>query len=175
MFSSIPEKNHNFQTPLFDLLNHIMFLEGVVLHEFYNKFAELFPLSWNMFEKLQFVHKSCTSVSAHIETFCFPLFLWVFWTRNQIFPVSYPWLRTLFYRAVYRVHLDSLVCIYESIYVTPFILQQSVKEFHLIIDILHILHNCAYFQKTGEKGEFSCGWVHVPLYDEATGAPILNK
>ncbi|XP_072032317.1 nephrocystin-1-like [Amphiura filiformis] len=29
--------------------------------------------------------------------------------------------------------------------------------------------------KTGEKGEFSCGWVHLPLYDENTGAPIFNK
>ncbi|XP_033629415.1 nephrocystin-1-like [Asterias rubens] len=29
--------------------------------------------------------------------------------------------------------------------------------------------------KTGEKGEFSCGWVHLPLFDETTGAPIVNK
>ncbi|XP_041469599.1 nephrocystin-1-like [Lytechinus variegatus] len=29
--------------------------------------------------------------------------------------------------------------------------------------------------KTGEKGELSCGWVNVPLYDTSTGAPIVNK
>ncbi|XP_071962380.1 nephrocystin-1-like isoform X2 [Antedon mediterranea] len=29
--------------------------------------------------------------------------------------------------------------------------------------------------KTGEKGEFSCGWVNLPLFEPTTGAPILNK
>ncbi|XP_022083112.1 nephrocystin-1-like isoform X2 [Acanthaster planci] len=29
--------------------------------------------------------------------------------------------------------------------------------------------------KTGEKGELSCGWVHLPLFDEATGGPAVNK
>ncbi|XP_077989642.1 nephrocystin-1-like [Glandiceps talaboti] len=29
--------------------------------------------------------------------------------------------------------------------------------------------------KTGERGEFSCGWHHLPLFDEETGGPIFSK
>ncbi|XP_033115829.1 nephrocystin-1-like [Anneissia japonica] len=40
-----------------------------------------------------------------------------------------------------------------------------------------LIELCLYYvrTKTGEKGEFSCGWVNLPLFDPTTGAPILNK
>lgn len=49
--------------------------------------------------------------------------------------------------------------------------ERSEKNIGLLIEL------CASYVriKTGEKGEVSCGWVHLPLFSEETGGPILNK
>ncbi|PIK56910.1 putative nephrocystin-1 [Apostichopus japonicus] len=48
---------------------------------------------------------------------------------------------------------------------------KSDKNVGLLIEL------CVYYvrTKTGEKGELSCGWVHLPLFSEETGGPIINK
>ncbi|XP_053396839.1 nephrocystin-1-like isoform X2 [Mercenaria mercenaria] len=51
------------------------------------------------------------------------------------------------------------------------------RSSNIVPNIGILFEMCASYERTStkEKGEFSCGWTHLPLEDPTTGQPVQNK
>ncbi|XP_060561259.1 nephrocystin-1-like isoform X1 [Ruditapes philippinarum] len=52
-----------------------------------------------------------------------------------------------------------------------------IRTSNIVPNIGILFEMCASYVRTStkEKGEFSCGWTHLPLEDPTTGQPVQNK